>query len=83
MCLIIIGCGDKEEVVVKDDVVEAIIQEKHAEKDHQHDHAFYPLQKSMKDLEYEINNLKARVEEYESTLHAPTLNAELLKLIKF
>ena len=82
MCLIIIGCGNKEEIVVKDNVSEMIVENSHAKKDHQHDHAFYPLQKSMKDLEYEINNLKARVEEYESTLHAPTLNAELLKLIK-
>ena len=83
MFLIIAGCsGNKEEVTVIDDAVETIIHENHAKKDHQHDHMFYPLQKNMKDLEYEINNLKARVEEYESTLHAPTLNAELLKLIK-
>ena len=55
---------------------------KHTTIDHEHNHTFFPLKKSMEDLKYEINNLKARVEEYESTLHAPTLNAELLKLIK-
>ena len=36
----------------------------------------------MEDLQYQINELKARVTEYESTLHAPSLNSEILKLIK-
>ena len=43
---------------------------------------FYPLKESMEDLQYQINELKARVTEYESTLHAPNLNSEILKLIK-
>ena len=43
---------------------------------------FYPLKESMEDLQFQINELKARVTEYESTLHAPNLNSEILKLIK-
>ena len=43
---------------------------------------FYPIKDSMEDLQYQINELKARVTEYESTLHAPSLNSEILKLIK-
>ena len=36
----------------------------------------------MEDLEFKIDQLRAQVLEYESSLHAPTLNSELLKLIK-
>jgi len=82
ICFIIIGCGNKDEVVIQDEV-ETIIPETNIEKFyHSHDNEFYPLKQTMEDLQYQVNNLKARVEEYELTLHAPTLNSELLKLIK-
>ena len=43
---------------------------------------FYPVNETMENLQNQINELKARVTEYESTLQAPSLNAEVLKLIK-
>jgi len=43
---------------------------------------FYPLKDTIDELQFQINELKARVTEYESTLHAPSLNAEILKMIK-
>ena len=77
-----IGCGNKDDVVIQDEV-ETIIPETNIEKFyHSHDNEFYPLKQTMEDLQYQVNNLKARVEEYELTLHAPTLNSELLKYQK-
>ena len=43
---------------------------------------FYPLNDKIEDLEFKLNQLHAQVIEYESKLHAPSLNADLLKLIK-
>ena len=43
---------------------------------------FYPLNDKIEDLEFKLNQLHAQVLEYESKLHAPSLNADLLKLIK-
>ena len=42
---------------------------------------FYPLKESMEDLQFQINELKARVTEYESTLHAPNLNSEITSVL--
>ena len=47
-----------------------------------HNDPFYPMKDKMEDLEFKIDQLRAQVLEYESSLHAPTLNSELLKLIK-
>ena len=78
---LIIGCGARnEEIKIEDS--KQIIQNKEEEiKYHSHDNEFYPLKESMEDLQYQINLLKAQVHEYESSLHAPALNPELLKLI--
>ena len=43
---------------------------------------FYPMKDKIEDLEFKIDQLRAQVLEYESNLHAPSLNADLLKLIK-
>jgi len=43
---------------------------------------FYPLQESMMDIQNQIMNLKSKVIEYESRIHAPKVNMELLKLIQ-
>ncbi len=80
-CLLVFSCAGKEEVIIEDEVI-AIKLDDSKVQHHSHDDAFYPLKESMEDLQYQINILKAQVQEYESTLHAPSLNAELLKLIK-
>ena len=47
-----------------------------------HNDPFYPMKDKIEDLEFKLDQLRAQVLEYESKLHAPTLNLELLKLIK-
>jgi len=81
LTILFVGCGAKNEVVAEDQVT--IIPEENNEKQYfEHGSPFYPLKESMEDLQYQVRELKARVAEYETSLHAPTLNAELLKLIK-
>ena len=41
---------------------------------------FYPLQESITDIQNEVFDLKAKVIEYESRLHSPMINMDLLKL---
>ena len=83
LLIFLIGCGGGNEEITIDNNVREIIPE--SEENliyHGHDNEFYPLKQSMEDIQYQINLLKAQVQEYESTLYAPTLNSELLKLIK-
>ena len=81
LSLLVFSCAGKEEIVLEDQITE-IKPDDSKVKHHSHNDAFYPLKESMEDIQYQINILKAQVQEYESTLHAPSLNAELLKLIK-
>ena len=72
------SCGAKEEPFLTEIGEEKVITEvKYI--DH---NPFYPLNDKINDLEFKLDLLKAQVLEYESKLHAPSLNAELLKLIK-
>ena len=81
--ILIIGCGGKsDEIVIENSVNKIITEQTEQKKYHNHENEFYPLKETMEDLQYQINLLRAQVEEYESTLHSPTLNSELLKLIK-
>ncbi len=41
---------------------------------------FYPLQESITDIQNEVFDLKAKVIEYESRLHSPMINMDLIKL---
>ena len=77
--ILIFSCSTKKENLDKDP---EIIPEENIEETFGPGDPFYPLKESISDLQYQIHDLKARVTEYESTLHAPTLNAEILKLIK-
>ena len=43
---------------------------------------FYPLKESIYDIQNQINELKSKVVEYESELHNPSIDIELLKMIK-
>ena len=43
---------------------------------------FYPLKESIHDLQNQITDLKSQVIEYESRLHNPSIDTELIKLIK-
>ena len=44
--------------------------------------SFYPIKKTLEDLRREVNELKARIVEYESTVSVPSFNPEVLKMIK-
>ena len=41
---------------------------------------FYPLKESIYDIQNQINELKSKVVEYESELHNPSIDIELLKI---
>ena len=41
---------------------------------------FYPLKESIYDIQNQINELKSKVVEYESELHNPSIDIELLKM---
>jgi len=76
------SCGAKEEVIVKEPETIIIPEKITTEIKYIHNDPFYPMKDKVEDLEFKIDQLKAQVLEYESSLHAPTLNLELLKLIK-
>jgi len=44
--------------------------------------SFYPVKESLDDLRREMNELKARIVEYETTVSVPTVNTDMLKMIK-
>ncbi|MAJ44925.1 MAG: hypothetical protein CMF96_09320 [Candidatus Marinimicrobia bacterium] len=44
--------------------------------------SFYPLKESLDDLRREMNELKARIVEYETRVSVPNVNTDMLKIIK-
>lgn len=81
---ILTGCSSKEPIKVENSSSEPIIipEKITTEIQYVHNDPFYPMKDKIEDLEFKIDQLKAQVLDYESRLHAPSLNAELLKLIK-
>ena len=83
--ILITGCANRGEVetINKPNSPEEE-QSNYIEKNQQFDSSnpFYPLKQSIYDIENEINQLKSKIVEYESKLHNPSINIELLKMIK-
>ena len=77
--ILVISCSTKK---IDLDTDPEILPEEEKHTENSNESPFYPIKDSMDNLQYQINELKARVTEYESTLHAPSLNSEILKLIK-
>ena len=82
-CFIFVSCSGKKPTIIKTSSIEApsayidtsqIILES--------SDPFYPLKESIHDLQTQISDLKSQVVEYESRLHNPIIDAELIKLIK-
>jgi hypothetical protein len=44
--------------------------------------SFYPIKESLDDLRREMNELKARIVEYESKVSVPSFNIDMLNMIK-
>jgi len=82
LVLINTGCGGKKEVQIEDSAPIIIPEERITEIKYIHNDPFYPMKDKIENLEFKIDQLRAQVLEYESSLHAPSLNADLLKLIK-
>ena len=76
------GCAGKEEVEVEDSEVKIIPEKIIKEIKHVNHNPFYPLKDKIEDLEFKINELNAQILEYESSLIAPSINSEILKLVK-
>ena len=80
LIILLVSCSTKKTDLDSDsEIIPEVLEDENTYNDGS---PFYPLKESIDDLQYQINELKARVTEYESTLHAPSLNAEILKLIK-
>jgi len=80
LVLLVASCSTKKADLDADpEIIPEELEEKNT---YNNGSPFYPLKDSIENLQYQINELKARVTEYESTLHSPSLNAEILKLIK-
>ena len=82
LLLISNGCAGKEEVEVEDSEVKIIPEKIIKEIKHVNHNPFYPLKDKIEDLEFKINELNAQILEYESSLIAPSINSEILKLVK-
>jgi len=78
-CFLLFSCSTK---VVDLDETPEILPEEIEELEKTKNSPFYPVDVTLENLQNQINELKARVVEYESTLNAPSLNSEILKLIK-
>ena len=79
LTLLSFSCSTK---VVDLDPQPEIIPEENEKIEKTKNSPFYPVNETIENLQNQINELKSRVTEYESTLQAPSLNAEVLKLIK-
>tara|TARA_Y100000996_G_scaffold199197_1_gene156224 strand:- start:248 stop:997 length:750 start_codon:yes stop_codon:yes gene_type:complete len=79
LTLLSFSCSTK---VVDLDPQPEIIPEESEKTEKTKNSPFYPVNETIENLQNQINELKSRVTEYESTLQAPSLNAEVLKLIK-
>ena len=80
--LIFSNCGSSPEPQINDQKIIGSEKEIITEVQYVDHNPFYPLNDKIEDLEFKLNKLRAQVLEYESKLHAPSLNADLLKLIK-
>jgi len=79
LVLILASCSSKKDITTDDkksnknkDKSSALIQESSP---------FYPLSQSIADIQNEIIDLKSQIIEYETKLHYPSANVELLKLV--
>ena len=80
--LILSNCGSSPEPQIKQKKIIGPEKEIITEVKYVDHNPFYPLNDKIEDLEFKLNQLRAQVLEYESKLQAPSLNADLLKLIK-
>ena len=78
------GCSKKNRDI-SPDTDEAIESSQNGEKPSsflQNAEPFYPLKETVEDIQAQLNDLHARVIEYEMRVSTPTFNTEVLKMIK-
>ena len=78
-CLIICSCSNKQNIKHADNNKENF---DFPQTDAENSNPFYPLKESIHELQNEILDLKGKIIEYESRLHTPMVDIELLKLFK-
>lgn len=76
------SCASKKEIEMDESDVQIIPEKIIKEIKHVNHNPFYPLKDKIEDLEFKINELNAQILEYESSLIAPSINSEILKLVK-
>ena len=80
-CFFIFSCSNKKSV----QKTNIAIPEKNTQNDElnsEFSNPFYPLKESIHEIQNEILDLKGKIIEYESRLHTPIVDIELLKLLK-
>jgi PBP1b-binding outer membrane lipoprotein LpoB len=82
--LLLTGCsnGDKD---ISPDIDEAIESSENTEESPsflETAEPFYPLKETVEDIQTQLNDLHARVIEYETRVSTPSFNTEVLKMIK-
>ena len=79
---LLIGCSTKKNVSLQS---KPAVPPSHIDSTNIHLNSsdpFYPLKESIHDLQNQISDLKSQVVEYESRLHNPLVDTELIKLIR-
>ena len=80
LCLIIFSCSNKQNIKKAENNNNENFN--FPQTDIENSNPFYPLKESIHELQNEILNLKGKIIEYESRLHTPMVDIELLKLLK-
>ena len=82
--LLLAGCSKKDKDI-SPDANEAIESSKNTKKSPsflETAEPFYPLKETVEDIQAQLNDLHARVIEYETRVSTPSFNTEVLKMIK-
>ena len=82
--LLLSGCSDKDENI-SPDTNETIKSSDNSEESPsflENAEPFYPLKETVEDIQTQLNDLHARVIEYETRVSTPSFNTEVLKMIK-
>ena len=85
ICTILTGCGDKESKVSPDATESEQLNETQNQPKNsflENAEPFYPLKETVEDIQAQLNELHARVVEYETRVSTPSFNTEILKMIK-
>ena len=80
--LLLAGCSKKNRDVSPDEAIESSENAEKYPSFLETAEPFYPLKETVEDIQAQLNDLHARVIEYETRVSTPSFNTEVLKMIK-